>query len=72
MMLTSARMRSVVEKVVDFHGRCENVRLFDKNPKMFEIEAEKDEKKEEEDQEEEQKKGAKSKVKDKEEKKEPV
>ena len=31
-MLTNSRIRSVIQKIIDFHGRCEQIQLFDKCP----------------------------------------
>ena len=31
-MLTCARVRSVYQKIIDYHGRVENIKLFDQHP----------------------------------------
>ena len=34
-MLTSQRVMMIQKKIVDHHGRVENVKLFDKDPTQF-------------------------------------
>ena len=34
-LLSNARIRTVIQRVADFHGRCNNIRIFDKRPQAF-------------------------------------
>ena len=44
-MLTSSRIRSVYLKIIDFHGRVENIKLYDVQPPTEKEEEEKESKK---------------------------
>ena len=39
-MLTSSRMMMVKQKIIDHHGRVENIKLYDRDPTPFVKEAE--------------------------------
>ena len=58
-MLTSSRIRSVIQKIIDYHGRCEEISIYDslpineeQSPTKSKKKAKKDEEKEEADEEE--------------------
>ena len=74
-MLTNSRIRSVIQKIIEMHGRCESIRLYKDRPSLESMLAKSPTKKKAVDEtagdaEEEEKKGP-SKDKTKEEEKEP-
>ena len=57
-MLTSSRMMMVKQKIIERHGRVENIQLYDKDPTSFKKEAAELEKKKEKERQEKLKKAA--------------
>ena len=57
-MLTSSRMMMVKQKIIERHGRVENIVLYDKDPTGYKKEAAELEKKKEKERQEKKKKAA--------------